>query len=566
MARWERQPQSPPPPPRGCQSLASWRGLLLALALLAAFTPFLVSLGVAPVPVPPAALPAIVKPLEKEEEEEMDALQAADTWRPTSLAKDPLWNSECPAGQSLSTSHDSVSTAALSASCWCCLGLCLDIIVQLRSSNGYLTVRCNGGLNQQRTAICNAVVVARLMNATLVLPLLDSNEYWNDKSGFKGIYDVDHFIKYLRNDVTIVQHLPKEKQRGKGRRLRPMQMRPPRDAPPSWYLTGALESMRKHGAIYLTPFSHRLAEELPQTLEEYQRLRCRVNFHALRFSREVVEAASTIVKHLRSQGQFLAIHLRFEMDMLAFAGCIDIFTPRQQQLLWAYRLKNFANKTLVYEQRRKLGKCPLTPEEARGSLSSQDAHVGSVLQAMGFKSETRIYLASGDIFAGEVFLQPLRAMFPRLVNRTAILGLESQKAEGPSQQGLLGPAIDYLVCLEADVFMPTYDGPSNFANNVIGHRLYSGFRSTIQPDRKALAPVFVARERRRFNNSQFLQALQAVMHPRVQSGPHQRKAGESFYTNPWPECFCKEFVSIKMQDTAKLERVEAMQLCSDART
>eukprot|EP00850_Spirogloea_muscicola_P021394 SM000247S08283 [mRNA] locus=s247:12067:15654:+ [translate_table: standard] len=537
MARWERQPQSPPPPPppRGCQSLASWRGLLLALALLAAFTPFLVSLGVTPVPVPPAALPALVKLLEKEEEEEaiamqMDSLQAADTWRPTSLPKDPLWN------------------------------------MQLRSSNGYLTVRCNGGLNQQRTAICNAVVVARLMNATLVLPLLDSNEYWNDKSGFKGIYDVDHFIKYLKNDVTIVQHLPKDKQRWKGRRLRTMQMRPPRDAPPSWYLTEALDSMRKHGAIYLTPFSHRLAEELPPTMDEYQRLRCRVNFHALRFSREVIEAASTIVKHLRSQGQFLAIHLRFEMDMLAFAGCMDIFTPRQQQLLWAYRLRNFANKTLVYEQRRKLGKCPLTPEEARGSLSSQHARVGFILQAMGFKSETRIYLASGDIFAGEVFLQPLRAMFPRLVNRTAIVGLESQKADVPSQQGLLGPAIDYLVCLEADVFMPTYDGPSNFANNVIGHRLYSGFRSTIQPDRKALAPVFVARERRRFNDSQFLQALQTVMHSRLQSGPHERKAGESFYTNPWPECFCKEIVSGKMLDTAKLEKAEALQLCSDART
>eukprot|EP00850_Spirogloea_muscicola_P013216 SM000088S23757 [mRNA] locus=s88:462878:466399:+ [translate_table: standard] len=507
MARRERQPQSPPPPPRGCQFLASWRGLLLALALLAAFTPFLVSLGVAPVPVLPAAVPTTVKPFEKEEDEEaiamqMDALQVADTWRPTSLPKDPLWNR------------------------------------QPRSSNGYLTVRCNGGLNQQRTAICNAVVVARLMNATLVLPLLDTNEYWNDKGGFKGIYDVDHFIKFLKNDVTIVQYLPTDKQRWKGRRLRPMQMRPPRDAPPSWYLDEALESMRKHGAIYLTPFSHRLAEELPPTMEEYQRLRCRVNFHALRFSREVIEAASTIVKHLRSQGQFLAIHLRFEMDMLAFAGCLDIFTPRQQQLLWAYRLRHFANKTLV----------------------------GFILQAMGFKSETRIYLASGDIFAGEVFLQPLRAMFPRLVNRTAIVGLKSQKADGPSQQGLLGPAIDYLVCLEADVFMPTYDGPSNFANNVIGHRLYSGLRSTIQPDRKALAPVFVARERRRFNNSQFLQALQAVMHPRVQSGPHQRKAGESFYTNPWPECFCKEIVSGKMLNTAKLEKAEALQLCSDART
>jgi hypothetical protein len=96
------------------------------------------------------------------------------------------------------------------------------------------------------------------------------------------------------------------------------QLRPPRDAPISWYTTEALEKMKEHGAIYLTPFSHRLAEEIDNP--EYQRLRCRVNYHALRFKPHIMKLSESIVDKLRSQGHFMAIHLRFEMDMLAFAG------------------------------------------------------------------------------------------------------------------------------------------------------------------------------------------------------------------------------------------------------
>lgn len=390
---------------------------------------------------------------------------------------------------------------------------------------GYLLVRCNGGLNQQRSAICNAVLAARIMNAILVLPELDTNSFWNDKSGFTGIYDVDHFIKSLKNDVDIVRDLPAfHTVANKKKKLKAATLRPPRDASPEWYKTVALEKMKEHGAVYLTPFSHRLAEEINNY--EFQRLRCRVNFHALRFNKDVMSLTRLIVRRLRSEGHFLAVHLRFELDMLAFAGCLAIFTPEEQEILRKYRKENFAEKRLVHDERRMIGKCPLTPEE-----------VGLVLQSMGFDNSTRIYVAAGDIFGGERFMQPLRALFPRLENRTSIATAEelaSVKAEG---KGLLGPAVDYMVCLLADIFMPTYDGPSNFANNLIGHRLYYGFRTTIQPDRKALAPIF--KDRERGNTRNFEGKVRLVMHNTPFGGPHPRIPPESFYTNPWPECFCK---------------------------
>ncbi|KAI4322023.1 hypothetical protein L6164_021751 [Bauhinia variegata] len=160
-------------------------------------------------------------------------------------------------------------------------------------TNGYLRVRCDGGLNRQRIMISNAVLAARIMNATLVLPELDTNSFWHDDSGFHGIYDDEHFIRTLR------------------------------DAPVSWYATVALEKMKEHGVIYLTPFSHRLAEEIDNP--EYQRLRCRVNYHALRFKPHIMKLSQLIVDKLRAQGHFMSIHLRFEMDMLSLAGYSKVF-------------------------------------------------------------------------------------------------------------------------------------------------------------------------------------------------------------------------------------------------
>lgn len=43
--------------------------------------------------------------------------------------------------------------------------------------------------------------------------------------------------------------------------------------------------------------------------------------------------------------------------------CFDIFTPAEQKILKKYREENFAPKKLVYNERRAIGKCPLTPEE-----------------------------------------------------------------------------------------------------------------------------------------------------------------------------------------------------------
>ncbi|KAL2466915.1 Uncharacterized protein Adt_42766 [Abeliophyllum distichum] len=69
-------------------------------------------------------------------------------------------------------------------------------------------------------------------------------------------------------------------------------------------------------------------------------------------------------------------------------------------------------------------------------------------------------------------MKPFLSLFPRLENHSTV---DTTGELATNTHGLLGSAMDYTVCLLADIFMPTYDGPSNFVNNLLGHRLYYGF-------------------------------------------------------------------------------------------
>ncbi|PVH64413.1 hypothetical protein PAHAL_2G262100 [Panicum hallii] len=50
--------------------------------------------------------------------------------------------------------------------------------------SGYIQVFLDGGLNQQRMGICDAVAVAKILNATLVIPHLEVNPVWKDSRCF----------------------------------------------------------------------------------------------------------------------------------------------------------------------------------------------------------------------------------------------------------------------------------------------------------------------------------------------------------------------------------------------
>ncbi|PSS36665.1 GDP-fucose protein O-fucosyltransferase protein [Actinidia chinensis var. chinensis] len=123
---------------------------------------------------------------------------------------------------------------------------------------GYIQVFLDGGLNQQRMGICDAVAVAKILNATLVIPHLEENPVWKDSSSFMDIFDVDHFVDVLKNDIPIVKELPSEltwsTREYYSTAIRTTRIKTaPVHASAYWYLENGLPVLQRFW--YLAPFS-----------------------------------------------------------------------------------------------------------------------------------------------------------------------------------------------------------------------------------------------------------------------------------------------------------------------
>lgn len=337
----------------------------------------------------------------------------------------------------------------------------------------YLLIATSGGLNQQRTGITDAVVAARILNATLVVPKLDQKSFWKDASNFAEIFDVDWFISSLSNDVKIIKSLPK---RG-GKTWVPRNMRVPRKCSERCYQTRVLPVLLKRHAIQLTKFDYRLANKLDTQL---QKLRCRVNYHALKFTDSILEMGKTLVHRMRMKSKhYIALHLRFEPDMLAFSGCYYGGGDQEREELGAIRRRWKTLHMKNPEKERRHGKCPLTPKE-----------VGLMLRALGYGSDVHIYVASGEVYRSDESLAPLKALFPNFYTKETIASKEELKQFSSFSSRMA--ALDFIVCDESDVFVTNNNG--NMARILAGRRKYFGHKPTVRPNAKKLYRLFLNNE------------------------------------------------------------------------
>ncbi|KAH9573609.1 hypothetical protein CY35_01G009200 [Sphagnum magellanicum] len=397
-------------------------------------------------------------------------------------------------------------------------------------NNGYLMVSCNGGLNQMRAGICDMVAIAKLLNVTLVLPELDHKSFWADPSDFGDIFDTSYFIASLRSSVQIIRELPSSLlQKIQEGSLPVYYMHPSSWSNESYYLNQILPLVQKYGVLHFNKTDTRLANSVPLDM---QLLRCHANYHALRFAPHIEVLGWKLVKMLQARGRFMVLHLRYEKDMLAFSGCTKGCTPEEADDLTRMRYATtwWKEKAIVSEQKRQEGLCPLTPEETV-----------LVLMGLGYDSSTLIYIAAGEIYGGEQRMAKLHAAFPNLVWKEMLLTPEELK---PFQnRSTQMAALDYMVSMASDVFVPTYYG--NMAKIVEGHRRYTGFQNTILFDKKRVVELVDQYTNGTIKWEDFSTAIRQSHQTRIGTPtvreviPGQPKEEDYFYANP-QECLCLE--------------------------
>ncbi|KAH9565289.1 hypothetical protein CY35_04G070300 [Sphagnum magellanicum] len=404
-------------------------------------------------------------------------------------------------------------------------------------SRGYLVVQSNGGLNQMRAGICDMVAVARILNATLVVPELDKRSYWQDSSNFFDVFDADHFIDALNGDIDVVKALPSHlisapkavKQFQSWSNLK-------------YYEESIAPLWHEYKVIHASKSDSRLANnDLPPDI---QKLRCRVHYDALRFAPQIDSFGQKLVEKMRSDGPFIALHLRYEKDMLAFSGCTYGLTEAEANELSNIRLHtaHWKVKDINSTDQRSRGFCPLTPTE-----------IGIFLRALGYPKNTHIYIAAGEIYGGDERIAGLLSRFPNVMRKETVASMD-ELAPFASHATQMA-ALDYIVSVESDVFVPSYSG--HMARAVEGHRRYLGHRKTISPDRKELVVLFDKLDRGELEEGPELAELITEIHRRRQGSPRKRKgpltgtkgrdrfrSEEAFYTNPLPDCLCSDIMSL----------------------
>ncbi|CAL5073530.1 unnamed protein product [Urochloa decumbens] len=312
---------------------------------------------------------------------------------------------------------------------------------ETQPANGFVTFSLTMGPEYHISQITDAVVVARYLGATLVLPDIRGTELGN-KRKFQDMYSVDKFVRSLDGVVEVVEELPDEVSAKK-----PALIRVPNRVTES-FITDTIQPMFQTNnylrlAIIFPSVSLRPRETNNNDLDATA---CLAMFTGLELKHEYSEVARKMSDKLKeiskkSDGKVLAIDLR--TDLLDTKGC-------------------------------------KTTRGARRKGCYNTDEVLGFLRTVGFSANTTIYLTETWWHKD---LNNLKEEFPNTYTKDDIIPSENKGEFLKSSNADLARALDLEICSQSDVFVPAIAGL--FYGHVTGKRIASGHTQILVPQSSA---------------------------------------------------------------------------------
>ncbi|KAJ6327457.1 hypothetical protein OIU76_004564 [Salix suchowensis] len=311
-----------------------------------------------------------------------------------------------------------------------------------------------------RRDFCDGIGIARLLNATLVMPKFEAAAYWNESSGFADVFDVDYFIQQMDGFIKVVKELPPEVASKEPFRVDCSKRKGHFD-----YIESVLPSLLKYQFISITPAMSQRRDRYP--LHAKAAL-CQACYGALRLTRSLEQKAAELLEAIPKP--FLSLHLRFEPDMVAYSQCeYQGLSPASKDAIEAARGDRKPWTGELARIWRKRGKCPLTPNET-----------AFIFQALSIPTNTNIYLAAGD---GLMEIEGLKSIYTNVVTKSELLSGE----DFLNMHGNTKAALDYYASINSDFYVATFFG--NMDKMVAAMRAYKGLHNTVFLSRRAYAEL-----------------------------------------------------------------------------
>ncbi|XP_021761909.1 uncharacterized protein At1g04910-like isoform X2 [Chenopodium quinoa] len=302
-------------------------------------------------------------------------------------------------------------------------------------SEGYVTFSLTDGPEYHVSQIADAVVVARNLGATLVVPDIRGSKL-GDKRDFDDVYDSQKFTTSLNGVVRVVKQPPSISTK----KLAVVKV--PNRVTKEHIAENIEPVFREKGNIRLATYFPSVNMKKDKTKTEIDAAACMAMFGTLELQPEVRGVVDSMVERLRtlsrkSDGRFVAVDLR--VDVLEKKGCKD----------------------------------------KSGSATKSCFNAGEIatfLRKIGFGKDTTIYLTQSR---WDSSLDTLKELFPRTYTKEGIMPMDKKDQFLNPEAPTLEEVVDYYICSESDVFVPAISGL--FYANVAGKRISSGKTQILVP-------------------------------------------------------------------------------------